>query len=247
MANIYLCHNMEKCSVCCEGMINRPRISIDNTYNRPQDTANTREFIRTYIYIASYMLICMREINAYIWLGKSCCVIWMIQKNAQNHLIKIMSSNIIILGDKLIMRVWSIRALNRWGILWLLLEPCKIECLWSQGSSLQLPISITPVTTSRENDRTGKDQAFSTYGQWIVDFGPHSCPRQKREEARKVASITSNPNSWMHPRFTSARWYDRDQDTVFWNSFPLPFETFPSSRGIFDRKRKHFCFLEESV
>jgi len=39
--------------------------------------------------------------------------------------------------------------------LWLVLEPCKIYRIleWSQGSSLQLPINITPVT-SRENDRT---------------------------------------------------------------------------------------------
>jgi hypothetical protein len=163
------------------------------------------------------MLICMREINAHIWLGKSCCVIWMIQ---------IMSSNIIILlDDKLIMRVWSIRALNRREILWLVLEPCKIECLWSQSSSLQLPISITPVaTSSRENDGTGRTQQHSlrTGNElWTLDH-ILVLAWQKREEAKKSCK-------YQHPiqihgcilgSLQLVDIYDRDQDTVFWNSFP---------------------------
>lgn len=147
------------------------------------------------------MLICMREINAYIWLGKSYCVIifeWF-RRKTQNHLIKIISSSIIILDDnnKLIMRVWSIGALNRWGILWSVLEPCRIECLWSQGSSLQLPISIThqcgDIVTRKRWDRNWRTKHSLRTGNelWTLD---HILVLGKKERgARREKLQVSHP------------------------------------------------------
>ena len=73
---------------------------------------------------------------------------------------------------------------------------------------MQLPISITPVATSSRETTMGQEgpkHSLRTGNElWTLDHILVLGKKKRERRREKLQVSTSNPNSWMHPRFTSA-------------------------------------------